>query len=231
MSERLAAAPAEAAPDGGREDLPPVPREGVSLAALRAFADEHRGRSFAVPDDAHGGAEVTRSFEELTTAQVCALVVKPATLCGVDGASEPCSYAELLISQARPVTRSKRAWPPDARVRRSAPTRTGGRTSHAPLASSAMRGSACSAACWQRWRRTRTRRPRLTKRFSGSVRLGSPFTTRRAHQLFSTQTSSLALSTRRMSCRRSGGQSRFGRRWLTSGTPYLCYRRGARRCR
>ena len=176
MSERLAAAPAEAALDGGREDLPPVPREGVSLIALRAFADEHRGRSFAVPDDAHGGAEVTRSFEELTTAQVCELVIKPATLPGVESASKPCSYAELLISQARPFTRSQRARPPDARIaaacaRRSAATRTGNRMSRAPHASSAMRGSACSAACWQRWRRTRTRRPRLTKRFSGSVRL------------------------------------------------------------
>lgn len=76
MSEGLAA-PAEAALDGSREDLPPVPREGVSLAALRAFADEHRGRSFAVPDEAHSGEKVSRSFEELTTAQVCELIIKP----------------------------------------------------------------------------------------------------------------------------------------------------------
>jgi hypothetical protein len=109
MSERLAAAPAEVAPDGGCKDLPPVPCEGVSLAALRAFADEHRGRSFAVPDDAHGGERLSRSFEELTTAQVCELIIKPATLHGVDGAGGPCTYAELLDSQARSTMRSERA--------------------------------------------------------------------------------------------------------------------------
>lgn len=103
MSEGLAA-PAEAALDGSREDLPPVPREGVSLAALRAFADEHRGRSFAVPDEAHSGEKVSRSFEELTTAQVCELIIKPATLLGADGAGGPCTYAELLRSQVRPMT-------------------------------------------------------------------------------------------------------------------------------
>ena len=80
----LEAAPAEAHPD--------VPREGLSLAALRAFADAHAGTTYELSP----GAE-SLPFEQLTTAQVCAAVVKPATL--VDGAG--CSYAELLLSQAR----------------------------------------------------------------------------------------------------------------------------------
>jgi hypothetical protein len=103
MSDHAASAPAgaEAAVGSARADLPPVPREGVSLAALCAFADEHRGRSFAVPDVARDGEQVMRSFEELTTAQVCELVVKPATLNGADDGG-PCTYAELLSSQARP---------------------------------------------------------------------------------------------------------------------------------
>ena len=80
----LEAAPAEA--------LPEVPREGLSLAALRAFADAHAGTTYELSP----GAE-SLPFEQLTTAQVCAAVVKPATL--VDGAG--CTYAELLLAQAR----------------------------------------------------------------------------------------------------------------------------------
>ena len=79
----LEAAPAEALPD--------VPREGLSLAALRAFAKAHAGTTHRLPDSE------PLLFEQLTTAQVCAAIVKPATL--VDGAG--CTYAELLLAQAR----------------------------------------------------------------------------------------------------------------------------------
>ena len=82
----LEAAPAEAQPD--------VPREGLSLAALRAFADEHAGTTHRLHPDAE-----PLPFEQLTTAQVCAAVVKPATLAhGADGAD--CTYAELLQARA-----------------------------------------------------------------------------------------------------------------------------------
>ena len=56
--DALEAAPAE-------EALPPVPREGLSLAALRAFAAEHAGTALKLQP----GAE-TVLFEQLTTAQV-----------------------------------------------------------------------------------------------------------------------------------------------------------------
>ena len=83
----LEAAPAEALPD--------VPREGLSLAALQRFAAAHAGTTHAL----HPGAQPL-PFEQLTTAQVCAAVVKPATLAGgPHGAS--CTYAELLQAQAR----------------------------------------------------------------------------------------------------------------------------------
>ena len=81
----LEAAPAEA--------LPEVPCEGLSLAALRAFADAHACTTHTT----HPGAEPL-PFEQLTTAQVCAAVVKPATL-KADGTA--CTYAELLLAQAR----------------------------------------------------------------------------------------------------------------------------------
>ena len=70
-SNALEAAPVE-------EALPSVPCEGLSLAALRAFAAEHEGTAHRPHLDAE---EVP--FEQLTTAQVCAAVVKPAT----DGAA------------------------------------------------------------------------------------------------------------------------------------------------
>ena len=66
----LEAAPAE-------EALPAVPREGLSLAALRAFADQHAGTAHRPHPDA---APVP--FEQLTTAEVCAAVIRPATLAG-----------------------------------------------------------------------------------------------------------------------------------------------------
>ena len=83
----LEAAPAEE----GQEALPPIPREGLSLAALRAFANKHAGTTHRPHPDAE-----PLPFEQLTTAQVCAAVVKPATL--VDGAG--CTYAELLQARA-----------------------------------------------------------------------------------------------------------------------------------
>ena len=82
----LAAAPAEE----GQEALPPIPCEGLSLAALRAFADKHAGTTHRLPAEAEA-----LPFEQLTTAQVCAAVIKPATL---DGAG--CTYAELLQARA-----------------------------------------------------------------------------------------------------------------------------------
>ena len=72
----------------------PIPREGLSLAALRAFAAEHTGRRYTVDRD---GAPTVLRFEELTTADVVQCVVKPATLDAAGG--EACTYAQLL--QAR----------------------------------------------------------------------------------------------------------------------------------
>jgi hypothetical protein len=60
----------------------------VSLAALRAFADEHRGSSFILRDDARGSQAVFCSFLDLTTAQVVEYVIKPATLAALGGAEE-----------------------------------------------------------------------------------------------------------------------------------------------
>jgi len=88
-------------------------RDGLSLAALRAFARAYAGQRFAVPG-AGGGAGATVAFEELTSGQVLELVIKPAT------AAEGCSYAALLIAQAR----ARRAAP---RARRSRVGRGGGR--------------------------------------------------------------------------------------------------------
>ena len=85
---QLEAAPAE-------EALPPVPRLGLSLAALRAFAAKHAGTAHRPHPDA---AKV--QFEQLTTAQVCAAVVKPATQGAGDGGAH-CTYAELLLKQVR----------------------------------------------------------------------------------------------------------------------------------
>jgi hypothetical protein len=63
-------------------------QDGVSLAALRAFAAEHSGRRFDL-----GGASLP--FEELTTEQVVDAIIKPATRdAGVDEA--PGTYAQLL---------------------------------------------------------------------------------------------------------------------------------------
>ena len=77
------------------EALPPVPREGLSLAALRAFAGQHAGTAHRPHPDA-----VKEPFEQLTTAAVCAAVIKPATL-GVGAGGASCTYAELLLAQVR----------------------------------------------------------------------------------------------------------------------------------
>jgi hypothetical protein len=73
-----ALAPAEAT-----VSLPPVPREGLSLAALAAFEAEHA-------DSTHAGVP----FAALTTADVVTHVVKPAT-----AAHGECTYAELLVQR------------------------------------------------------------------------------------------------------------------------------------
>ena len=79
------------------EALPDLPLVGLSLAALRAFADQHAGTTHRL----HPGAEQL-PFEQLTTAQVCVAVVKPATLaCGADGAD--CTYDELMKARAHSV--------------------------------------------------------------------------------------------------------------------------------
>jgi hypothetical protein len=79
-------------------ELPAVPREGVSLAALRAFCAQHAGRTFA--PSAGEAANAARSgdappkplpFEALTTTQVCERAIKPAT------AATGLSYAEQLL--------------------------------------------------------------------------------------------------------------------------------------
>jgi hypothetical protein len=97
-----AAAAAAAAPAGADERAAPaVPRVGLSLAALRAFAEAHAGQEFAVCDEEEdgsttaSGAARTRPFSQLTAAQVVEAVVKPATQ------AHGCSYAELLTKQAR----------------------------------------------------------------------------------------------------------------------------------
>jgi hypothetical protein len=76
---------------------PRVPSEGLSLAALRAFADAHAGREYTLQTD---GGPVTLPFQQLTTAQVVQAVVQPATAKGAAGGGD-CTYAELLLAQAR----------------------------------------------------------------------------------------------------------------------------------
>jgi hypothetical protein len=63
-------------------------QEGVSLAALRAFAAEHSGRRFDL-----GGTSLP--FEELTTEQVVDAIIRPATLCAGAGGA-PGTYVQLL---------------------------------------------------------------------------------------------------------------------------------------
>ena len=93
--------PGAAEPEGNAAELPPVPREGLSLAALRAFAAAHAGQFFAVraPGDA-AALPVSKLFEALTTAEVVEVAVKPATLRAGPGGDD-CTYAELLLAQAR----------------------------------------------------------------------------------------------------------------------------------
>jgi hypothetical protein len=170
---RGALAPAEA--------LPPVPREGLSLAALRAFADAHAGTAHRPHPDAPKAP-----FEQLTTAAVCAVVIKPATLgAGAGGAN--CTYAELLLAQVRwggrvlgqpsAACEWRRAACGRAPLTRSAPfcvvraraTRGARRTWRAPRTSSATRGRTRSATCCRRWRRTLSakRQPTARPRISG----------------------------------------------------------------
>ena len=98
----LEAAPAEAAP-------PRVPRAGLSLAALRAFADQHAGQEYTVQPDGDKacvgccfGACLTKRvpFKQLTTAQVVEAIIRPATAHGAAGGAT-CTYAELLLAQVR----------------------------------------------------------------------------------------------------------------------------------
>ncbi len=74
---------------------PPVPRDGVSLAALRSFVDAHRGSKYTVlVGEDKAKASATLPFERLTTAQVCEVIIKKAT--EADGAG--CAYTEVLRS-------------------------------------------------------------------------------------------------------------------------------------
>ena len=87
------AAPAEVA-------SPPVPREGLSLAALRAFADQHAGQDYTLQPDDDDTPVVKLTFEQLTTAQVVDAIIKPETAHGAAGGTA-CTYAELLLAQVR----------------------------------------------------------------------------------------------------------------------------------
>jgi hypothetical protein len=81
---------------------------GLSLAALRAFAEAHAGQEFPVQNGDEGCTTMTTRgaarrgeavhqlpFSQLTAAQVMDAVVAPATQ------AHGCSYAELLTKQAR----------------------------------------------------------------------------------------------------------------------------------
>jgi tetratricopeptide (TPR) repeat protein len=74
----------------GATELEPIPKHGLSLAALRAFCAKHAGETVLCEDAS--GAAGTLPFEALTTTQVVLNVIKPATLVP-DG--EPVTYAEL----------------------------------------------------------------------------------------------------------------------------------------
>jgi non-ribosomal peptide synthetase component F len=81
---------------------PAVPREGLSLAALREFTAAHAGRSLSVSAGTDlSAASTTLRFEQLTTAQVVEAIVKPATLRALDNGGRSCSYAQLLLAQVR----------------------------------------------------------------------------------------------------------------------------------
>ena len=82
------------ADDGDAPDLPPVPREGLSLAALRTFAAAHAGVEYRVLVDEKAKRWELLPFERLTTAQVCEAVVKPATARARGGGA--CAYAHVL---------------------------------------------------------------------------------------------------------------------------------------
>jgi hypothetical protein len=96
QGSNAAAAPAPA-PAQSASPQPRVPHEGLSLAALRAFTEAHAGREYTLQT---GAGPVTLPFAQLTTAQVVEAVVKPATANGGDGGGD-CTYAELLLAQAR----------------------------------------------------------------------------------------------------------------------------------
>jgi hypothetical protein len=91
LAEIRSAAPAAAA---AAAPSPAVALDGVSLAALRAFAAAHAGQRFTLASGS------TLPFEALTTTQVVEAVVKPATQHAGAGGT-PCSYAQLLREQAR----------------------------------------------------------------------------------------------------------------------------------
>jgi hypothetical protein len=78
-----------------------VPREGLSIAALRAFAEQHMGAVCEPTEAERAFAERERKpvpkalpFAALSTAQVVSRVIKPAT------AHTHGSYAELLRGKA-----------------------------------------------------------------------------------------------------------------------------------
>ena len=75
--------------------------QGLSLAALRAFCAEHAAAEFSVRNETGDQTVATTlPFEALSTEQVVAAVIKPATAhAGQDGAGA--SYAQLLAAQVR----------------------------------------------------------------------------------------------------------------------------------
>ena len=154
-----------------------MPLEGLSMAALLSFAAAHAGQWFAVraPGDADAPA-VSKLFEALTTAEVVQAVVKRATL-GTGPGGEDCTYAELLLAQARTRMASCDCAGADAAGLRmtcvscrAQRTRMATQPWRAPRASSATPGRTCLRTCLQRWRRAqRTRSRARLSRTIGSV--------------------------------------------------------------
>jgi hypothetical protein len=94
-----------------------MPREGLSLAALRQFARACAGKTYT-PES--GAPPVP--FEQLTTDQVCTVAVKTATLSGGRDGSH-CSYADILLAQVRARGRVLRRPAPGLRAGREARAR------------------------------------------------------------------------------------------------------------
>lgn len=133
-----------------------------------------------MPDKTSGLVVAPLPFEELTTAQVVEYVIKPATLCGAADVHVQCTFAQLLIAQARcaPVQCARGSLKP-CRVfgcaRRGVLTRLVAHTWRVQRASSAMLGVSCSATLWLHLKRTRTLLPVPVTRIFGLVRTAAGF--------------------------------------------------------